>query len=101
MNYGYDEVIPNMDLQDEIAEVYAEIVSVNGIRYYDFDGFEFFGTAVMVIILLNAFCGKCLNMPKNWEWITSVSPVQGSTKVHSIIKVSIMPVAEKICMIRN
>ena len=41
LNYGYDGVIPNMALQDEIAEVYAEIASVNGIRYYDFDGFEF------------------------------------------------------------
>ena len=36
LNYGYDGVIPNMALQDEIAEVYAEIASVNGIRYYDF-----------------------------------------------------------------
>lgn len=41
LNYGYDGVIPNMALQDEIAKVYAEIASVNGIRYYDFDGFEF------------------------------------------------------------
>lgn len=41
LNYGYDGVIPNMALQDEIAKVYAEIAAVNGIRYYDFDGFEF------------------------------------------------------------
>lgn len=41
LNYGYDGVIPNMALQDEIAKVYAEIAAINGIRYYDFDGFEF------------------------------------------------------------
>lgn len=41
LNYGYDGVIPSITLQDEIAKVYAEIAAVNGIRYYDFDGFEF------------------------------------------------------------
>ena len=41
VNYGYDGVIPNIYLQDEIAKVYAEIAAVSGIRYYDFDGFEF------------------------------------------------------------
>ena len=41
LNYGYDGVIPNIALQDEIAKVYAEIAAISGIRYYDFDGFEF------------------------------------------------------------
>lgn len=41
VEYGYDGIVPNMALQDEIAKVYAEIAAVNGIRYYDFDGFEF------------------------------------------------------------
>ena len=38
---GYQGLIPNLALQDEIAKLYAEICAVNDMRYYDFDGFEF------------------------------------------------------------
>ncbi|WP_285059519.1 hypothetical protein [Pedobacter ginsengisoli] len=41
VNYGYDGVVPNMQLQDEIAEHFAEICKINGLAYYDFDGQEF------------------------------------------------------------
>jgi hypothetical protein len=41
LNYGYDGLIPNMELQDKIAEYYADICFINGIGYYDFDGQEF------------------------------------------------------------
>ncbi len=41
INYGYDGVIPNMQLQDKIAEHFAEVCAINGIAYYDFDGQEF------------------------------------------------------------
>jgi hypothetical protein len=41
INYGYDGLIPNMALQDKIAEYYADVCSINGLRYYDFDGQEF------------------------------------------------------------
>lgn len=41
VNYGYDGLIPNMQLQDKIAEHYAAICKVNGLAYYDFDGQEF------------------------------------------------------------
>lgn len=41
VNYGYDGLIPNIYLQDKIAELYAEICQHNGIAYYDFDGQEF------------------------------------------------------------
>lgn len=41
VNYGYDGIIPNMALQDEIAAYYAEVCKVNGLGYYDFDGQEF------------------------------------------------------------
>ncbi|WP_240312741.1 hypothetical protein [Flavihumibacter solisilvae] len=41
LNYGYDGVIPNMQLQDKIAEYYADVCFINGLRYYDFDGQEF------------------------------------------------------------
>ena len=41
INYGYDGIIPNMQLQDEIAKYYAEVCHINGLAYYDFDGQEF------------------------------------------------------------
>ena len=41
LNYGYDGLIPNMELQDKIAEYYADVCSINGLSYYDFDGQEF------------------------------------------------------------
>ncbi|MCD2421849.1 hypothetical protein LQ567_03690 [Niabella pedocola] len=41
VNYGYDGVIPNMELQDEIAKHFADVCNINGIAYYDFDGQEF------------------------------------------------------------
>lgn len=41
VNYGYDGVIPNMQLQDKIAEYYADVCRINGLAYYDFDGQEF------------------------------------------------------------
>jgi len=41
LNYGYDGLIPNIQLQDKIAEYYADVCAINGLRYYDFDGQEF------------------------------------------------------------
>lgn len=41
INYGYDGLIPNMQLQDKIAEYYADLAYINGLGYYDFDGQEF------------------------------------------------------------
>lgn len=41
INYGYDGLIPNMQLQDQIAEYYADVCKINGLAYYDFDGQEF------------------------------------------------------------
>jgi len=41
VNYGYDGLIPNMQLQDKIAEHFAEVCKINGLAYYDFDGQEF------------------------------------------------------------
>lgn len=41
LNYGYDGVIPNIYLQDAIAEYYADVCSINGIRFLDLDGQEF------------------------------------------------------------
>jgi len=41
INYGYDGLIPNIDLQDKIAQYYADVSYINGLGYYDFDGQEF------------------------------------------------------------
>ncbi len=41
IRYGYEGIIPNMALQDKIAEYYADVASINGITLYDFDGPEF------------------------------------------------------------
>jgi hypothetical protein len=41
INYGYDGLIPNIQLQDKIAEYYAAVCKINGLAYYDFDGQEF------------------------------------------------------------
>ncbi len=41
VNYGYDGLIPNIGLQDKIAEYYADVCKINGLAYYDFDGQEF------------------------------------------------------------
>ena len=41
INYGYDGLIPNPALQDNIAEYYAEVAAHSGLTLYDFDGQEF------------------------------------------------------------
>ncbi|MNX11211.1 hypothetical protein D3C86_409680 [compost metagenome] len=41
VNYGYDGLIPNIQLQDEIARYFADVCAINGLQYYDFDGQEF------------------------------------------------------------
>ena len=41
LNYGYEGLIPDIYLQDKIAEYYADVSSINGIRFIDLDGQEF------------------------------------------------------------
>lgn len=41
INYGYDGLIPNLALQDRIAEYYAKVAHRSGMTLYDFDGQEF------------------------------------------------------------
>jgi hypothetical protein len=38
--YGYDGLIPNIYLQDEIAKYYADVANINGLYYIDWDGQE-------------------------------------------------------------
>ena len=38
--YGYDGLIPNICLQDEIAKYYADVANLNGMYYIDWDGQE-------------------------------------------------------------
>ncbi len=39
---AYTGLIPNLELQDEIAKHYADVCKNSGLGYYDFDGQEFF-----------------------------------------------------------
>jgi len=39
--FGYEGLIPNMQLQDEIANYYGDVCGFNNLSYYDFDGQEF------------------------------------------------------------
>ena len=39
--WGYQGLIPNLELQDEIAKTYADICRNSGLGMYDFDGQEF------------------------------------------------------------
>ena len=41
IRYGYDGIIPNLALQDKIAEYYGDVAKLNGVALYDFDGQEF------------------------------------------------------------
>lgn len=41
VEYGYDGLIPNLVLQDEIARLYAHMAKNTGITLFDFDGQEF------------------------------------------------------------
>ncbi|WP_289161438.1 hypothetical protein [uncultured Parabacteroides sp.] len=41
INYGYEGIIPNLALQDKIAEYYADVSHLCGLTLYDFDGQEF------------------------------------------------------------
>jgi len=41
INYGYDGLIPDLNLQDAIAEDYADVAKINGIYFMDLDGQEF------------------------------------------------------------
>ncbi|MBK8501350.1 MAG: hypothetical protein IPL46_03595 [Saprospiraceae bacterium] len=41
INYGYDGLIPNIYLQDKIAEYYSDVSYINGMHFIDLDGQEF------------------------------------------------------------
>lgn len=42
VGWGYQGLIPNLELQDKIARHYADICKNSGLGMYDFDGQEFF-----------------------------------------------------------
>ena len=41
IDYGYQGIIPNIFLQDKIAEYYADVSYINGMYFMDLDGEEF------------------------------------------------------------
>lgn len=60
VGWGYQGLIPGLELQDEIARHYADIAKNSGIGYYDFDGQEFlfhsgFGTYSVKRFFRNMF----------------------------------------------
>jgi hypothetical protein len=64
VNYGYDGLIPNMQLQDEIAAYYASVCKVNGLAYYDFDGQEFLFNNGHGYYSVKRFFGKMFDKAK-------------------------------------
>ena len=87
INYGYEGIIPNLALQDKIAEYYADVAYHCGVTLYDFDGQEFLFNNVTGTIRLNVSSGKCSNGQKSWEFPISVFPVLPCRKVHGITRV--------------
>jgi len=65
LNYGYDGLIPNMDLQDQIATHFADVAAINHLSYYDFDGQEFLFDNGHGYYSAKRFFEKCLNGPSN------------------------------------
>tara|TARA_R100001369_G_scaffold76278_1_gene105409 strand:- start:5868 stop:8144 length:2277 start_codon:yes stop_codon:yes gene_type:complete len=61
INFGYDGLIPNIALQDEIAEYYADVCKINGLGYYDFDGQEFLFNNGHGYYSAKRFFGKMFN----------------------------------------
>lgn len=66
INYGYDGLIPNLALQDEIAEYYADVCKINGLGYYDFDGQEFLFNNGHGYYSVKRFFGKMFNKAKEY-----------------------------------
>jgi hypothetical protein len=65
INYGYDGLIPNMQLQDKIAEYYADVCKINGLAYYDFDGQEFLFNNGHGYYSVKRFFGKMFRRAKS------------------------------------
>ena len=41
VTWGYEGLVPNLELQDKLAELYADMAAYNGLGMYDLDGMEF------------------------------------------------------------
>lgn len=41
VGWGYQGLVPNLELQDELGKLYADMAANSGIGYYDLDGQEF------------------------------------------------------------
>ncbi|MGY0036421.1 hypothetical protein [Pedobacter sp. NJ-S-72] len=99
INYGYDGLIPNIDLQDKIAEYYANVCYINSLGYYDFDGQEFlFNNGHGYYSAKRFFFVKCLKGLNNSVFLIFVSLALLSQRVHGIIKVSGMLEEERTYM---
>ncbi|MDQ2864553.1 MAG: hypothetical protein M3R50_13090, partial [Bacteroidota bacterium] len=88
LNYGYDGLIPDIYLQDKIAEYYADVSSINGIRFIDLDGQEFLFNNGHGYYSVKDFLENYLTGLHLIEYLTCVFPELPYPKVHGIIKVS-------------
>ena len=61
IEFGYDGLIPDMFLQDEIAKYYADLSAVNGLYFLDFDGQEFLFDTGHGYYGVKRFFGKMFN----------------------------------------
>ena len=41
VTWGYEGLVPNLELQDKFGELYADMAAYNGLGMYDLDGMEF------------------------------------------------------------
>lgn len=60
VGWGYQGLVPNLELQDELGKLYADMAKHSGIGYYDLDGQEFlfhsgFGTYSVKRFFRNMF----------------------------------------------
>ena len=87
--WAYEGLVPNLELQDEIARNYGDICGNSGLGYYDFDGQEFlfhsgFGSYSVKRFFRNLFArAKELNVPADIRF-TGATLSEGSWHYQSI-----------------
>ena len=98
VNYGYDGLIPNLALQDKIAEYYADVCRINNIAHYDFDGQEFLFNNGHGYYSTKRFFRRMFERAKKSVSLTSVCPGRRCQKAPGITRACGMLVADVTCM---
>lgn len=100
VGWAYQGLVPNLELQDELGKLYADMAANSGIGYYDLDGQEFLFHSGFGSYSVKRFSGVCLKEPKSWVYLIFVLPVLLCLRVHGIIRVFGMLVEVRICMMQ-